>query len=71
MDFIIRLPKLQRFDTILVEVDHPTKYANFIPLSHPFNAKDVEVVFIKEVVKFHGFPNSIVSDRDRVFISHF
>ena len=70
-DFISRLPKSHRFDTIFVVVDHLTTYGHLIPLSHPLNAKDVEAVFIKEVVKLPGFPKSIVSDRDSVFIRHF
>lgn len=71
LDFITGLPKSQRFDIIFVVVDWLTKYAHFIPLSHPYNAKDVAAVFVKEVVKLHGMPRSIVSDRDRLFFSSF
>ncbi|XP_072088142.1 uncharacterized protein [Arachis hypogaea] len=60
MDFIGELPKANGMDTIFVVVDHMTKYARFFPLSHPFTAKDVAVLFIKEVVRLHGFPSSIV-----------
>lgn len=42
---------------------------HFIPLWHPFNAAQVAKVFWDHVVKLHGIPNSIVSDRDRVFTS--
>nr|GFA97642.1 reverse transcriptase [Tanacetum cinerariifolium]GFA97659.1 reverse transcriptase [Tanacetum cinerariifolium] len=71
MDFIVGLPPLGRFDTILVEVDRLSTYAHFICLSHPFTAKVMASVFCKEIVRLHGFPRSIVSDRDAVFLSHF
>ncbi|CAJ2644108.1 unnamed protein product [Trifolium pratense] len=71
MDFIGGLPKVHDIDTIMVVVDRLTKYANFIPVSHPYTAKDIAKIFIKDVVKLHGFPKSIVSDRDRVFLSTF
>lgn len=71
IDFVTSLPRSNRFDTIFVVVDRLTKYAHFIPLSHPYSAKDVVTVFIKEVMKLHGMPKSIVSDRDRLFMNNF
>ncbi|KAE9594889.1 putative nucleotidyltransferase, Ribonuclease H [Lupinus albus] len=71
MDFIGGLPRTKGKDTIFVVVDRLSKFVHFFALGHPFSAKDVALVFIKGVVRLHGFPTSIVSDRDSLFLSNF
>jgi hypothetical protein len=70
MDFI-GLPKSVGFNSILVIVDRFSKYAHVLPLKHPFSAKQVAQVVLDMVVRLHGMPQSIVSDRDRIFTSDF
>ena len=54
----------------MVVVDRLTKYAHFLALAHPFIAKEVAQLFVREIVRLHGFPKAIMSDRDPVFLSH-
>lgn len=71
MDFIEGLPKVGGKSVILTVVDRFAKYAHFIPLVHPYTAESVAKAFFVDIVRLHGVPASIVSDRDVVFTSGF
>jgi len=70
MDFVEALPKVHGKSVILTVVDRFSKYAHFIPLGHPYTAASVARAFFHNIVCLHGFPDSIVSDRDPVFTGH-
>ena len=64
LDFVEGLPKSQRYEVILVVVDRLTKYSHFIPISHPYSAAKLASLYMHYVLKLHGLPVSIVSDKD-------
>jgi hypothetical protein len=71
MDFIKVFPKVGGKSVILTVVDRFSKYAHFIPLSHPYSTSSVAQAFFDGIVRLHGVPCSIVSDHDPIFTSTF
>lgn len=71
MDFVEGLPKSGGRDVIWVVVDHLSKYAHFITLTHPITTASLAQEFVDHIYKLHGAPTNIVNDRDPLFISKF
>jgi hypothetical protein len=69
MDFVEGLPKSQGYNVIMVVVDRLTKYAHFVPVKHPYTADSITQLFMDHIVRLHGIPHSIISDRDITFVS--
>ena len=72
MDFVTRLPWTpRRHDAVWVIVDWLTKSAHFLAVQMTFTLEEFYQLYIHEIVRLHGVPVSIVSDRDPRFIAHF
>jgi hypothetical protein len=72
MDFIVGLPLMtRRHDSIFVVVDTLTKSAHFIPIHMMYQAPNIARVFISEIVRLHGMPKRIISNRGLVFTRRF
>ena len=72
MDFVTHLPQTpQRYDAVWVIVDRLTKSTHFLAVRMTFTLERFCRLYIREIVRLHRVPVSIVSDRDPRFTAHF
>ena len=71
MDFIVKLPVSEGFDSFLVVVDRFSKMVHLIPCSEKIDASQMATLLIKNVFKYHGLPMDIISGQGTRFTSTF
>jgi hypothetical protein len=65
MDFIVKLPLSNGFDSILTITDHDcTKAAIFIPCNKTITAEGVAELYLQHVFKRFGLPQKVIGNRD-------
>lgn len=72
MDFVMGLPNAAGgLNAVWVIVDRLTKVARFIPMKKTWSMEQMAEAYSNEIIRLHGVPREIVSDRDPRFLSHF
>ena len=72
MDFIVGLPKSSRGnDSIWVIVDRIIKVSHFIPVKTTYRTDQLAQLYLNQIVRLHGVPKIIISDRGTQFTSQF
>ena len=52
-------------------MDRLIKSAHFLPISMKYSLEKLAKLYLDEIIRLHGIPMSIVSDRDPTFVSRF
>ena len=71
LDLITGLPPSNGYDALLVIVDCLLKMSHYISTSTDMNSKGIAQLYFDHIFRFHGIPDTIVSDRGIQFISEF
>ena len=72
MDFVTHLPRTSRgHDAVSVIVDRLTKSTHFLVVRMTLTLEEFCRLYIREIIRLHGVPVSIVSNRDPRFTTHF
>jgi len=77
MNFITKLSKStnlaigERYDSILVMIDKLIKYSHIIACKEKFIAEQLGYIVLDRLIRYHGIPKGLTSDRDKLFTSNY
>lgn len=71
MDFVGPLPTSEGFDFLWVIICRLTSMLHLVPINTTTKASELAWIFVREIVRLHGLPDDILSDRDARFTSKF
>jgi len=77
MNFIIKLPKStnlatgDRYDSILMMINKLIKYSHIIACKEKFTAEQLEYIVLDRLIRYHGIPKGLISDKDKLFTSNY
>ena len=71
MDFVGELPNSQGYNAIFVVTDRLSKMRHLVPCKTTASAMDVADMFLWNIFKLHGLPDTIISDRGTQFVAEF
>jgi hypothetical protein len=72
MDFIVGLPPTHKnFDSIWVVVDRLTKSTHFIPVKIDYRPHEYAELYFSQIVRLHGVPRTIISNKGPQFTTRF
>ncbi|GBE83164.1 Transposon Ty3-G Gag-Pol polyprotein [Sparassis crispa] len=71
MDFVSPFSRSKGYDYLWVVICRLTSMVHLVPVNTMSTASDIAELYVREIVRLHGMPESIVSDRDSKFTSKF
>ena len=77
IDFIMKFLKSEnspincQYESIIIIINKFTKYCHFISFNKTYNIKQLEHVFINRIIRYHGIPKAIISDKNKLFTSNY
>ncbi|KAJ1114308.1 hypothetical protein NDU88_002547 [Pleurodeles waltl] len=71
VDFVVGLPMDQGYNAIMVVIDSLTKMGHFLPCRNLPTASQTAHLILSQVVRLHGLPRTIISDRGPQFVARF
>ena len=70
IDLVTGLPRVDKYDAIVVYIDHYSKQVHVLPTTSDVDAEGITDIHYRKIFRLHGILNKIVSNRGPQFATH-